>query len=47
VPRQEALDARDEVAFFQTVKAALVKTDRRRYAPDLRLRPTGDLRAVL
>ncbi len=34
VPRQEALDARDEVAFFQTVKAALVKTDRRRYAPE-------------
>ncbi|MCK4548158.1 MAG: HsdR family type I site-specific deoxyribonuclease [Candidatus Eisenbacteria sp.] len=25
VPRQEALDIRDEVAFFQTVKAALVK----------------------
>jgi type I restriction enzyme R subunit len=28
VPRQEALDVRDEVAFFQTVKAALVKTER-------------------
>jgi type I restriction enzyme R subunit len=34
VPRQEALDVRDDVAFFQTVKAALVKTDRRRYTPE-------------
>jgi type I restriction enzyme R subunit len=34
VPRQEALDVRDQVAFFQTVKAALVKTDRRRYTPE-------------
>jgi type I restriction enzyme, R subunit len=28
VPREEALEVRDEVAFFQTVKAALVKTER-------------------
>ena len=37
VPRAEALDVRDEVAFFQTVKAALVKTDRdkQRSAEDL------------
>lgn len=33
VPRQEALDARDEVAFFQTVKAALIKTDRGTQTP--------------
>lgn len=31
VPREEALAARDEVAFFQTVKAALVKTERGRH----------------
>jgi type I restriction enzyme, R subunit len=37
VPRQEALGIRDEVAFFQTVKAALVKTERGKY------RPTEDL----
>jgi type I restriction enzyme R subunit len=37
VPRPEALDIRDEVAFFQTVKAALAKTERgkRRSEEDL------------
>jgi len=34
VPRQEALDIRDEVAFFQTVKAALVKTERGKRTPE-------------
>jgi type I restriction enzyme R subunit len=34
VPRQEALDIRDEVAFFQTVKAALVKTERGQRRPE-------------
>jgi type I restriction enzyme R subunit len=34
VPRTEALDARDEVAFFQTVKAALTKLERGRYTPE-------------
>jgi type I restriction enzyme, R subunit len=33
VPRDEALAARDEVAFFQTVKAALVKIERGKHAP--------------
>jgi len=34
VPRDEALAIRDEVAFFQTVKAALVKTERVRHTPE-------------
>jgi type I restriction enzyme R subunit len=34
VPRPEALDARDEVAFFQTVKAALTKLERGSYTPE-------------
>lgn len=34
VPRPEALDARDEVAFFQTVKAALTKLERGKYTPE-------------
>jgi type I restriction enzyme R subunit len=34
VPREEALDIRDEVAFFQTVKAALVKTERGKRTPE-------------
>jgi type I restriction enzyme R subunit len=34
VPRKEALDIRDEVAFFQTVKAALVKTERGKRRPE-------------
>jgi len=34
VPRPEALDVRDEVAFFQTVKAALVKTERGKRTPE-------------
>lgn len=34
VPRQEALDIRDEVALFQTVKAALVKTERGKRRPE-------------
>ena len=34
VPREEALLVRDEVAFFQTVKAALVKTDRAAHTPE-------------
>ncbi len=33
VPREEALGIRDEVAFFQTVKAALVKTERGKQRP--------------
>ncbi len=33
VPRDEALGIRDEVAFFQTVKAALVKTDKAKHTP--------------
>jgi type I restriction enzyme R subunit len=33
VPREEALRIRDEVAFFQTVKAALVKTERGKQRP--------------
>jgi hypothetical protein len=47
VPRDEALAVRDEVAFFQAVKAALVKTvrfvgeDR-----DVRLREPGRLEDV-
>ncbi len=34
VPRPEALSIRDEVAFFQTVKAALVKTERGKLRPE-------------
>jgi type I restriction enzyme R subunit len=34
VPRDEALEARDEVAFFQTVKAALVKIERGKHASE-------------
>jgi type I restriction enzyme R subunit len=34
VPRPEALDARDEVAFFQTVKSALAKIERGRYTAE-------------
>src|SRR5439155_26962743 len=34
VPRPEALDARDEVAFFQTIKAALTKLARGKYTPE-------------
>jgi type I restriction enzyme, R subunit len=34
VPRPEALDARDEVAFFQTIKAALTKLERGSYTPE-------------
>jgi type I restriction enzyme R subunit len=34
VPREEALAIREEVAFFQAVKAALVKTDRGKRTPD-------------
>ncbi len=34
VPRPEALAIRDEVAFFQTVKAALVKTERGKRRPE-------------
>jgi len=34
VPREEAMGIRDEVAFFQTVKAALVKTERGKYQPE-------------
>ncbi|MGH2812143.1 MAG: type I restriction enzyme endonuclease domain-containing protein, partial [Actinomycetota bacterium] len=34
VPREEALAIRDEVAFFQTVKAALVKTERGKRKPE-------------
>ncbi len=34
VPREEALAVRDEVAFFQTVKAALVKTERGARTPE-------------
>jgi type I restriction enzyme R subunit len=34
VPRQEALDARDEVSFFQTVKSALAKVERGKYTPE-------------
>jgi type I restriction enzyme R subunit len=34
VPRPEALDSRDEVAFFQTVKSALAKIERGRYTPE-------------
>jgi type I restriction enzyme R subunit len=34
VPRPEALDARDEVSFFQTVKSALAKMERGRYTPE-------------
>ena len=34
VPREEALAVRDEVAFFQTVKAGLVKTERGSRASD-------------
>jgi type I restriction enzyme R subunit len=33
VPRQETVDIRNEVAFFQTVKAALVKTERGKQRP--------------
>ena len=33
VPRDEALAIRDQVAFFQTVRAALVKTERARQVP--------------
>ncbi|MGH2685157.1 MAG: type I restriction enzyme endonuclease domain-containing protein, partial [Actinomycetota bacterium] len=33
-PREEALGIRDEVAFFQTVKAALVKTERGEHRPE-------------
>ncbi len=33
VPREEALGIRDEVAFFQTVKAAFVKTERGKQRP--------------
>ncbi len=34
VPRPEALAIRDEVAFFQRVKAALVKTERGKHRPE-------------
>jgi type I restriction enzyme R subunit len=34
VPRPEALDARDEVAFFQTVKSRLIKFERGKYTPE-------------
>jgi type I restriction enzyme R subunit len=34
VPREEAISIRDEVAFFQTIKAHLVKTERSRARPE-------------
>jgi len=34
VPRDEAIAIRDRVAFFQTVRAALVKTERARHTPE-------------
>lgn len=33
IPRDEALEIRDEIAFFQVVKAALVKTERGKQTP--------------
>jgi type I restriction enzyme R subunit len=34
VPREEAISIRDEVAFFQTIKAHLIKTERSRARPE-------------